>query len=89
VCILPFLIASLAVTRKYDRKRLKTEEMFVNWPLGAPNFKTLQSGNLRCLDKSYESPNPKVYENWSINKSLKCTQSFEYPLYRSPKKIFF
>jgi Integrase zinc binding domain len=37
------------------------------WSLGAPNFKTLKSRNLRWLGKGYKSPNPKYYENWSIN----------------------
>jgi hypothetical protein len=29
--------------------------------LGAPNFKTLQSGNLRCLVKGLKSSNPKYF----------------------------
>jgi hypothetical protein len=49
------------------------------YTIGAPNFKTLQSGNLRCFVKGYKSPNPK-YENLSINKSLTCIQSFDLTL---------
>jgi hypothetical protein len=47
------------------------------YTVGAPYFKTVQSGNLKWLVKDYKIPNPKYYENWSINKFLKCNQSFD------------
>jgi hypothetical protein len=37
----------------------------------------LPLGNLKCFTKGYRSPNLKYCENWSINKSLKCNQSFD------------